>query len=111
MGVSILGEPDGVVSQVRDVVAGYAHDHPAAEVTVRRRGRYTVHVRILDPGFAGMEYFDRLDAVTPYLDTLPDEVYGEVTRLLLYTPEEAAGDSFPDGWDNREFERGTPVGA
>ncbi|MFO0848180.1 MAG: hypothetical protein U0871_06445 [Gemmataceae bacterium] len=111
MGVAIHGTADGAVDQVRDALVAYAAQHPTADVTVRRNSPYSIHIRVIDPALSGIEYFDRMDPLSPYLETLPPEVYGDITLLLMLTPEEAADGSSPEGWANRDFERGAPVGA
>lgn len=106
MAVEIRGEPDDALVRVRDALSKYAAEHPGARVTIQRYGRRSIHLRVIDPGFAGVEPFDRHDVVWPYLNTLPDDVVGYVTKLLPLTPDEVA-----DSWGNRAFDAAAAAGA
>jgi hypothetical protein len=104
MGVEIRGEPDEALVQVRDALAKYVEQHPGAEVAIRRYGRCSIHLRVIDPGFAKVHRFDRHAVIGPYLDPLPDDIAGYITKILPLAPREVA-----DSWGNRLFEEQVPA--
>jgi hypothetical protein len=46
-------------------------------------------IRIIDPDFQGMDRIEREPAIWKLLHKLPEEVFVNITMLLLLTPEEA----------------------
>ncbi len=94
---------DTQVQQIRDALSGYEVDHPKAQIEVRRQNSVSIRIRIIDPDFAGLDRVDREPAVWNVLKTLPDEVFANITMLLLLSPDETAG-----SFANREFEDPIP---
>ncbi len=82
---------DAPVQQVLGVLAQYKVDHPNAQIDVRRRNSVSIRIRIIDPDFDGMDRVDREPTVWNVLKALPEEVFTNLTMLLLLTPEETEG--------------------
>ena len=94
---------DAQVQQVRKVLSRYESDHPNAQIDVRRQNSVSIRIRIIDPDFAGLDRVDREPAVWDVLKTLPDEVFTNITMLLLLAPDETEA-----SLANREFEDPIP---
>jgi stress-induced morphogen len=90
---------DVAVEQIQDVLAAYGQIHKNAVIDVRRRHEVSIHIRILDPDFRGLNRVERHSKVEKFLEPLPDEIYADITVLLLLTPDEA-----PNSFANMEFE-------
>ncbi|CAN2041403.1 hypothetical protein GMMP15_440021 [Candidatus Magnetomoraceae bacterium gMMP-15] len=48
----------------------------------------SIHIRIIDPDFQGLESVDRETEIWHILSKLPDEVFLNITMFLLLTPKE-----------------------
>ena len=99
----IRGESDASLEAVRQAMAAHEKQHPRAETVVYRQSPASIRIRIIDPDFAGASKAERHDAVWRILDSLPDEIQGEISFVLLLTPDEA-GKSFA----NYDFEHPAP---
>ena len=82
---------DAQVQQVLDVLDQYKGDHPNAQIEVRRQNSVSIRIRIIDPDFDGLDRVDREPSVWNVLKTLPEEVFTNITMLLLLTPDETEG--------------------
>ena len=91
-----LDDPE--LQEVLDSLAEYQDSHPNAQIDVRRQNSVSVRVRIIDEDFEGMDRVDREPTVWKLLKTLPEDVFSNITMLLLLTPDEA-----PRSMANREF--------
>jgi len=96
-------KPDAEVQQIQEVLAEYHRTHKKAQIDVRRRHEVSIHIRIIDPDFRGLNRVEREPEVWKLLKQLPDEVYADITMVLLLTPEEA-----PNSLANMEFENPLP---
>lgn len=94
---------DTQVQQIRHVLSRYESDHPNAQIEVRRQNSVSIRIRIIDPDFAGLDRVDREPAVWGVLKTLPQEVFTNITMLLLLAPDETEA-----SLANREFEDPIP---
>ncbi len=81
--------PDIPMQQVLDVLAAYTRRHAHAHIAVRRQNAVSLRIRIIDPDFQGMNRVEREPEVWQLLKTLPEDVFVDITMLLLLTPEEA----------------------
>lgn len=81
--------PDVQVQQILDVLAEYEGVHPNAQIEGRRHNPVAIRLRIIDPDFQGMDRLDREPEVWKLLHRLPEEVFVNITMVLLLTPEEA----------------------
>ena len=98
-----IEKPDAEVQQILDVLAEYQRTHKDAQIDVRRRHKFSIHIRIIDPDFSGLNRVEREPEVWKVLEKLPDEVFCDVTMLLLLPPEEV-----PNSLANFEFENPIP---
>ncbi len=80
--------PDTQVQQVLDILTAYERAHPQAQIEGRRHNPVSIRLRIIDPDFEGMDRIDREPAIWKLLHKLPEEVFVNITMLLLLTPEE-----------------------
>lgn len=83
-------QPDGHVQQMLNALKEYEHMHPRAQIEGRRHNPVSIRLRIVDPDFQGMNRLEREPAIWKLLQRLPEEVFVDITMLLLLTPEEAA---------------------
>ena len=81
-------QPDGQVQQILDILTEYERAHPQAQIEGRRQNPVSIRLRIIDPDFQGMNRIEREPAVWKLLRQLPEEVFVNITMLLLLTPEE-----------------------
>ena len=81
-------QPDEQVQQILDLLTAYERTHPQAQIEGRRHNPVSIRLRIIDPDFQGMDRIEREPAVWKLLRQLPDEVFVNITMLLLLTPEE-----------------------
>ena len=104
MAVTIArGAADSQLDEFVSALEKFQADHPNAEISLYRHGRYSVRVRIVDPGFAGESKTQRHRVAWPYLLGLPEETLSDLSSLLLLTPDEK-GTSFA----NFEFDDPLP---
>ncbi len=94
---------DVQVQQVLDVLDQYKGDHPNARIKVCRQNSVSIRIRIVDRDFGGLDRVDREPAVWNLLKALPEEVFANITMLLLLAPDETEG-----SLANQEFEDPIP---
>lgn len=94
---------DVQVQQVLGVLDQYKGEHPNARIEVRRQNSVSIRIRIIDRDFGRLHRVDREPAVWSVLETLPQEVFTNITMLLLLTPDETQG-----SLANQEFEDPIP---
>lgn len=82
---------DEQVQQVLDALAEYMVSHPNADIQAKRQNSVSIRVRIIDSDFEGIDRADREPPVWKILKNLPEEVFSNITMLLLITPKEAEG--------------------
>jgi stress-induced morphogen len=82
-------QPDMQVQQVLDILTEYERTHPQAQIEGRRQNSVSIRLRIIDPDFQGMDRIEREPKIWQLLRKLPEEVFVNITMLLLLTPEEA----------------------
>ncbi|MBA4065163.1 MAG: hypothetical protein C0501_15895 [Isosphaera sp.] len=97
---------DPVVATLVAALQPYTAAHPAAAVDAYRYSPVSVRIRVTDPDFRGKTRSERHREVWPLLHALDDDEdsLGELTMLLLVTPEER-GASPAD----RDFDHGKVV--
>jgi len=94
---------DAQVQQILDVLAEYKQAHPNAQIEVHRKHDVSLRIRMIDPDFRGIDWIDRESEVWKILEKLPDEVFLNITMLLLLTPEETQ-----TSWASMEFDHPIP---
>jgi hypothetical protein len=82
-------KPDVQVQQILDVLMEYERLHPLAQIEGRRHNPVSIRLRIIDPDFQGTDRIAREPEIWKLLNKLPEEVFVDITMLLLLTPEEA----------------------
>ena len=88
MSLKIIGQTDESQERVLEALKGYEAKHPRAKLEIKRQNSVSIRIMIVDSYFKSMSRADRHDYVLKYLEELPDEVFGDITMLLLLTPEE-----------------------
>jgi hypothetical protein len=96
-------QPDAQVQQILDILAEYERAHPQAQIEGHRHSSVSVRLRIIDPDFHGRDRLERESAIWMLLQRLPEEVFVNITMLLLLTPEEAE-----KSFASQEFEHPIP---
>ncbi len=96
-------KPDAEVQQILDVLAEYRRTHPNAQIHARRRNPVSIRIRIIAPDFRGLNRVEREPEVWKLLKQLPEDVFVNITMLLLLTPEETE-----TSFANMEFENPIP---
>ncbi len=94
---------DEQIQQILAALGEYKRDHPNAQIEARRQSSVSIRIRIIDPDFHGLDRVDREPPVWNILKTLPDEVFSNITMLLLLSPDETEG-----SLANREFDDPLP---
>ena len=97
-------QPDPQVQQILDVLAEYERAHPRAQIEGRRHSPVSIRLRIIDPDFQGKDRLEREPELWTLLQRLPEEVFVNITMLLLLTPEEAE-----KSFASQEFEHPVPA--
>ena len=82
-------QPDRQVQQILDILAAYERTHPQAQIQGRRHNPVSIRLRIIDPDFQTLDRIEREPEIWQLLRKLPEEVFVNITMLLLLTPEEA----------------------
>jgi stress-induced morphogen len=82
------GGSNAVIEQIKKTLHSFQEDHPGAQIDLYRQNPASIRVRIIDPGFAGMSKVERDERVWKYLDQLSDDDEGDISMLVLLTPEE-----------------------
>ena len=82
-------QPDRQVQQILDILAAYERNHPQALIEGRRHNPVSIRLRIIDPDFQSLDRLEREPDIWQLLRKLPEEVFVNITMLLLLTPEEA----------------------
>jgi len=87
--MSTQAERDDGIEQVRTALQPYETEHPDAQVDVKRQNSVSIRIRIIDPGFRDMPREERDRDIWKLLAVLPEDVFCDITLLLLLTPKEA----------------------
>jgi hypothetical protein len=82
------GKSDEVLDKIIAALNQYEADHPQAQIDLYRQNSVSVRVRIIDPGFVGHSKPQRSQHAWKYLGPLPEDVQGDISTLLLLTPDE-----------------------
>ena len=83
-------DADTQVQHIVEVLKAYQMRHPRAKIDVRRRNVVSIRIQIIDPDFHGLDRLEREPEAWQILETLPDDVFTNITMLLLVTPEETS---------------------
>ncbi|ETW92027.1 MAG: hypothetical protein ETSY1_45600 [Candidatus Entotheonella factor] len=83
-------KPDVQVQQVLDILMAYEQAHPKVQIEGYRHSPVSIRLRIIDSDFQGVDRLDREPEIWKLLNQLPEEVFVNITMLLLLTPNEAS---------------------
>ncbi|QDU61742.1 hypothetical protein Pan216_26050 [Planctomycetes bacterium Pan216] len=82
------GQSDEVIERIVEALKDYEKKHKDAAVDIYRQNPFSIRVRIVDSGFAGMTKVERSNIVWEYLKSVTDDDVSDISTLLLLTPEE-----------------------
>ncbi len=82
------GKSDEVIDRIIAALRPYERDRPRAEIDLYRQNSVSVRVRVVDPDFAGQGKPQRSQLAWKYLGELPEDVQGDISTILLLTPDE-----------------------
>ena len=82
------GKPDAVINGIIAILKQYEDDYPKALVDLYRQNSVSVRIRIVDPDFAGLTKPERSRRVWKYLGQLDEDAQGDISTVLLLTPDE-----------------------
>ena len=82
MSISIRGDVDNALLSVKQALQGYQAAHPTAKIDLYRQNSFAVRIRVIDPGFSGLEKSDRHSRVWQALEGLPEETQGDISMVL-----------------------------
>lgn len=82
------GKKDKVIEKVIAALRNYAKASPGAQIDVYRQSPVSVRIRIIDPAFVGLGKAVRHEKAWHFLEQLPEEVQGDISMLVLLSPEE-----------------------
>jgi stress-induced morphogen len=105
MSVTIVrGKSDQMLESLQQALEAFQQEHPQAQIDLYRRNEVSIRVRIIDPEFDGLSLAARSDVVWRYLDALSDDVVGDISSMVLLTPDESA-----KSFANFNFENPLPI--
>jgi hypothetical protein len=81
--------PDPYLKQIIKALEPYDQAHPKAAIEAYRQNSVSIRIRIIDSDFKGKSWSQREEDVWAALEELPEDVFAEISLLLLLTPEEA----------------------
>ncbi|HEX4143455.1 MAG TPA: hypothetical protein VHY91_07885 [Pirellulales bacterium] len=90
---------DATVKAFYESLEPYMREHSQAKVDVYRQNSGSVRIRVVDPDFQGVSMTDRDQGLWPLVESLPEDVFSQLSLLLLLTPKEAT-----DSFVSRAFE-------
>ena len=94
---------DEDVELVNAAFEPYVHQYPNARFDAYRQNSASLRIRIIDPRFASLGLAERERDVWDLLRSLPDDVFTQITMLLLLSPDEA-----DRSFANQDFENPLP---
>ena len=103
MSLTIRGRKDSRLTQVAEALKPYRSQHSKAEIVLYRQNSASIRIRIIDPDFQRVSRGDRHEQVWMLLESLPEDVLGELSILLLLTPQETS-----KSFANMEFDHPVP---
>ncbi len=98
------GKTDSILEEIRTALISFETDRPDARIDLYRHSSASVRVRIIDPGFDGMSKKQRNDLVWKYLEPVSEDAQGDISMLVLLTPDEVE-----KSMGNLEFEDPVPT--
>ena len=90
---------DNQVQTILYILQPYKDKHPNGQITISEVNVLSIRIRVIDPDFEHMTVLEREDEIWPLLKKLHDEIYLNLSMVLLLSPKEAE-----TSWANFEFE-------
>jgi stress-induced morphogen len=84
------GSSDAIIESIERALQSYQQDHPSSEIDIYRQNSVSVRIRVIDPDFAGTSRIARHETIWKYLDQVSDDDQGDISMLVLLTPEETS---------------------
>jgi hypothetical protein len=84
------GNSDDTIDKIVEALRTYETDHPQAQIDIYRQNAVSVRVRIIDPDFARQNKPQRSELAWRHLGHLSEDVQGDISTVLLLTPDERA---------------------
>ena len=97
------GHSDETIDRMIDALKSLEADHPHAQIDIYRQNPVSIRLRVVDPDFRGVDKSRRHDIVWKYLENLPEDDQGDLSMLVVLTPEEVSR-----SFANMEFEDPVP---
>src|SRR5689334_13282068 len=105
MSVNITrGGLDRGLEQFVSALEKFQSDHPNADISLYRHGKYSVRIRIVDQEFAGKSKSQRHRDAWPYLAEMSEDTLSDLSTLVLLTPDEK-----PNSIASLEFDDPVPA--
>jgi stress-induced morphogen len=99
---SDTSDPD--VQTVLDILREFQKEHPKARIDSYRQNPASIRIRVIDSFFQHMDLVERDEYIRKYLNKLPEEVFSQITMIILLTPKEVK-----KSFANMEFENPVPA--
>ncbi len=90
---------DAAEEAVLRALQKYVQGHADAEAVTYRQNPVSIRIRVIDPTFCNVDRVARLEILEKFIEELPEDVQGDITQVLLLTPDEAS-----TSFANFEFE-------
>jgi hypothetical protein len=81
-------QEDKDVRSILDALRPFAEAHPQARIDIHRDNDVIIRIRIIDPGFQGLDRVERDAQIWPLLEKLPEDTLNQITFMLPITPKE-----------------------
>lgn len=98
-------DPEAEVRAIRKILDSYEKTHPGSQGKCYRQNSGSIRIRIIDPGFRGVDKALRHDQIWEILGQLSEDIQSQITVLLLLTPEEVATSFANVDFDNPIWSR------
>jgi hypothetical protein len=82
------GKKDKVIDKITAALKSYEKANPRAQIDLYRQNPVSVRIRIIDPSFHGVDKSSRHERAWHFLEQLPEDVQGDISMLVLLSPEE-----------------------
>jgi hypothetical protein len=94
---------DRTIKKIITALERYQAAHPDAEMDVYRQNPVSIRIRVIDRVVRGQDASQRQAAFWTHLEDLPEDTRGDISMLVLLTPEERQ-----TSFANMEFEDPVP---
>jgi hypothetical protein len=91
MAITIRDDSEDILVSVQGALIDYERQHPHAQIDLYRQNSISIRIRVIDPWFAGLRKSDCHALVWKHLEKLPDDIQGDISMVVLLTPDEVKG--------------------